>query len=103
MKKIAVIGGGITGLTTAFELEQKIKEGHELAYDLYEASNRLGGKIETIRKDGFLIERGPDSFLARKTALIELAEAVGLKEDLIRKAIPPRQLCTLVLTILSNR
>ncbi|HEY4578394.1 MAG TPA: protoporphyrinogen oxidase [Savagea sp.] len=84
MKKIAVIGGGITGLTTAFELEQKIKEGHELAYDLYEASNRLGGKIETIRKDGFLIERGPDSFLARKTALIELAEAVGLKEDLIR-------------------
>ena len=43
-----------------------------------EASHKLGGKIQTVHKDGFVIERGPDSFLERKKSAAELANDVGL-------------------------
>lgn len=66
-KKVAIVGGGITGLSVAFYLQSEIKKNH-LPIDvvLIEAKPRLGGKIETIKRDGFIIERGPDSFLERK-------------------------------------
>ena len=49
MKRIAIIGGGISGLTAAYELELARKRGAEIDWHLYEASNRLGGIIETTR------------------------------------------------------
>lgn len=82
-KKVAIIGGGMTGLAAAFKLEQAKSKDVPIEYDLYEKADRLGGKIETIRKDGFVIERGPDSFLARKTSMIRLAEDVGIGDELI--------------------
>lgn len=87
MKQILVIGGGITGLSAAYYVQEQI-EKNNLPYQmrLVEASNRLGGKIETVHKDGFTIERGPDSFLARKTVAIELIEKVGLQDALVRNA-----------------
>ncbi|MBM7554110.1 protoporphyrinogen oxidase [Thalassobacillus pellis] len=83
-KQIAIIGGGIAGLTAAYYLQKEIKE-HQLPYEvkLLEASDRLGGKISTVKKDGFTIERGPDSFLARKKSAAELAEEVGLGDKLV--------------------
>jgi oxygen-dependent protoporphyrinogen oxidase len=48
-----------------------------------EASERLGGKIETLRKDGFVIEKGPDSFLARKKAILDLAVDLGIEDELL--------------------
>jgi oxygen-dependent protoporphyrinogen oxidase len=86
-KRIVVVGGGITGLTTAYYL-QKEAEATQLEVEviLIEASHRLGGKIHTLVQDGFVIERGPDSFLARKTSAAKLAEEVGMSKQLIRNA-----------------
>ncbi|MUK90101.1 protoporphyrinogen oxidase [Ornithinibacillus sp. L9] len=84
-KTIVIVGGGITGLSAAYYLQKEIK-ANSLPYEvkLVEASERLGGKIQTYQKDGFTIERGPDSFLARKKPAVKLAEEVGLGEQLIR-------------------
>ena len=82
-RKVAIIGGGITGLASAYRLERLISEEKATVdYDLFEASDRLGGKIKTFRQDGFVIEQGPDSYLARKGSMTRLAEAVGLKDEL---------------------
>lgn len=85
MKNILIIGGGITGLTSAFYLQQEI-EKKNLPYKikLVEASNRLGGKISTIHRDGFTIEQGPDSFLSRKTPAVTLIDKLGLSDQLVR-------------------
>ncbi|OLS36613.1 protoporphyrinogen oxidase [Alkalihalophilus pseudofirmus] len=81
-KRVAIIGGGMTGLAAAFKLEQaKSHEG--IHYDLFEKNARLGGKIQTIIRDGFVIERGPDSFLARKQSMSRLAKEVGLEGELL--------------------
>lgn len=50
---------------------------------IVEAAERLGGKIETLRKDGFVIEKGPDSFLARKKAILDLAADLGIGDELV--------------------
>lgn len=83
-QKVAIVGGGIAGLTAAFYLQKIIKEKN-LAIEiiLIEASHRLGGKMQTITRDGFIIERGPDSFLARKTSMIRLAKEVGMDGELV--------------------
>ncbi|MEK4564348.1 protoporphyrinogen oxidase [Alkalihalobacillus sp. FSL R5-0424] len=82
-KRVAVIGGGITGLAAAFEIEKANQRGEtELEYHVIEGSNRLGGKIQTHRRDGFVIEAGPDSYLKRKTSMTTLIEEVGLQDDL---------------------
>ncbi len=58
MRKVAVIGGGITGLTAAFYLQRKAQLNNlPIEVVLIESSLRLGGKIQTLRKDGFIIER----------------------------------------------
>lgn len=86
-KKIAIIGGGITGLSAAFYLEKEMKKnGLQVDCTLIEASPRLGGKIQTIHKDGYVIERGPDSFLERKKSATELAKDLGLEDRLIHNA-----------------
>lgn len=83
-RKVVIIGGGIAGLATAYYLQKEIKE-RELPIDikLVEASHRLGGKLQTVVRDGFTIERGPDSFLARKTSMIRLAKEVGMDQYLV--------------------
>lgn len=86
-KKVVIIGGGISGLTTAYYLQKEIRE-QNLPIDtmLIEASGRLGGKIKTVRKDGFTIERGPDSFLERKESAARLARELQLGDQLVNNA-----------------
>ncbi|MDQ0205332.1 protoporphyrinogen oxidase [Alkalicoccobacillus murimartini] len=82
-KKVAIIGGGITGLAAAFEFEKSNQRGEStIDYQVIEASSRLGGKIRTFRKDGFIIEAGPDSYLKRKESMTQLIQEVGLADDL---------------------
>ncbi|MFC0523520.1 protoporphyrinogen oxidase [Pontibacillus salicampi] len=83
-KQIVIIGGGITGLSTAYYLQKQI-QAHKLPYTvrLVEASYRLGGMIHTEQKNGFTIERGPDSLLARKESVFRLIQDVGLEEELV--------------------
>lgn len=86
-KRIAIIGGGITGLSAAYSLwEEKSKNNAPIQLKLFEASNRLGGKIHTVYKDDFIIERGADSFLARKKPAVELIKKLGLEDQLVRNA-----------------
>lgn len=86
-QKIIIIGGGIAGMTTAFYLQKHIHEKNlPMEIKLVEASHRLGGKMQTVIRDGFTIERGPDSFLARKTSMIRLAKAVGMEHQLVPNA-----------------
>ncbi|GAA0300967.1 oxygen-dependent protoporphyrinogen oxidase [Gracilibacillus halotolerans] len=85
MKRVVIVGGGIAGLTTAFYLNKAISENQlDVEVKLLEASDRFGGKINTIKKSGFTIERGPDSFLIRKPSAERLARHVGLGEKLVK-------------------
>ena len=83
MKRIAIIGGGIAGLAAAYELELARKLGAELDWTLYEASNRLGGTVETTQRGGFVMEGGPDGWVSEKPWARDLAVELGLEGQLI--------------------
>lgn len=86
-QKVAIIGGGIAGLTAAFYLQKIARENNlPIEVKLIEATHRLGGKMQTVSRDGFTIERGPDSFLARKTSIIRLAKEVGMDDQLVHNS-----------------
>ncbi len=92
MKRVAIIGGGIAGLSAAFYLEQHRRRGAQLAYTLYETSKRLGGVIQTERtSDGFLVEAGPDSFLSEKPWASDLCRELGIEDQLIGSNDATRQ------------
>ncbi|MBB6690600.1 protoporphyrinogen oxidase [Cohnella xylanilytica] len=83
VRRVAILGGGITGLSAAFYLKRLAKErGREIDVVVLEKSGRLGGKVNTLRKNGFVIERGPDSFLGRKLPMLRLARELGLLDEL---------------------
>ncbi len=84
MRQVAIVGGGISGLAAAYFLEKHATEaGLDLAIDLFDSRERLGGVIASDRSGGFLVEGGPDSFLTQKTAAIDLCRALGLSDELI--------------------
>ena len=83
MKRIAIIGGGISGLSAAYALEEKRRAGLEVQYVLYEASARFGGVLVTDRVDGCILEAGPDSFLTEKPWATDLCAKLGLAGQLI--------------------
>lgn len=74
MKSVAIIGAGITGLVAAFYLKRK-----GLAVTVYEASGRVGGVIQSIRKDGFLAEFGPNTLLETSPKIAQLIKDAGLQ------------------------
>ena len=75
---IAIIGGGISGLSAAWFAQKR-----GLEYVLLEASERWGGKLQTEKIDGFVVEGGADSFLATKPWAAALARELGLGERLL--------------------
>src|SRR6059058_6053508 len=83
MKRIAIISGGICGLSAAFTLEERRRTRVPLEYVLYESSSRLGGVISTERVDGCVVEAGPDSFLTEKPWAADLCRELGLEDQLI--------------------
>ncbi len=85
MKNIVIIGGGITGLSTAFYLQQSAP--NDIQITLIESSPRLGGKILSAHQDGFTVECGPDSFITQKPAAITLCQDLGLADRLIGSSI----------------
>ena len=83
MKRIAIIGGGISGLSAAYTLEEKRQSGTPVEYTLLESSARLGGVLVTDRVDGCILEAGPDSFLTEKPWAADLCRKIGLGDQLI--------------------
>jgi protoporphyrinogen/coproporphyrinogen III oxidase len=82
--RVAIIGGGISGLSAAFSLEQRRQSANEnLEYVVFESSPRLGGVLRTDHVDGCVVEAGPDSFLTEKPWAAELCRAVGIEDQLI--------------------
>ncbi len=77
---VVVVGGGITGLATAWFLKDRAR------VTVLEADDRLGGKIRTSSLGGVPVEEGPDTFLARVPHARALAVALGLADDLVQPA-----------------
>jgi oxygen-dependent protoporphyrinogen oxidase len=85
MKKIVIIGGGISGLATAWLLRDKAqKAGKELDITLLEKEERAGGKIKSIKADGYTCEWGPNGFLDSKPQTLDLCRAIGVESNLHR-------------------
>jgi oxygen-dependent protoporphyrinogen oxidase len=82
MTRIAIIGGGISGLTAAFSLEESRRSG-AVKYVLYESSPHLGGVLRTEHIHGCIVEAGPDSFISEKPWAADLCRTLGLGDQLI--------------------
>ncbi len=82
--RIAILGGGISGLSAAFRLLE-LSAKHEVPLDvtLLERGPRLGGPLCTIREQGFIAEAGADSFLTEKPWALDLVRRLGLDGELI--------------------
>ena len=73
MTPVAIVGGGITGLTAAYYLQQK-----NIPVTVYESSARTGGMIQTVASGGFLAEQGPNTILETSAAVSGLVKDLGL-------------------------
>ncbi|HSN04013.1 MAG TPA: protoporphyrinogen oxidase [Nitrospira sp.] len=83
-RTVAIVGGGISGLATAFALqEQAAAAGLSLRCTVLESGPSWGGKIVTHRIGDLVTEAGPDSFLSQKPAGLELCRKLGLTDQLI--------------------
>ena len=84
MKRVAIIGGGIAGLSAAYYLEKAKQNGAGLEWVLFEKSERLGGVIRTEYREGCVLEAGPDSFLTAKPDAAQLCRELGLGGQIIQ-------------------
>lgn len=85
MKRVIIIGGGISGLATAWLLREKARLAEtELELILLEKEARPGGKVRSIREGGYLCEWGPNGFLDSKPQTLELCRSIGLEGELHR-------------------
>jgi oxygen-dependent protoporphyrinogen oxidase len=80
-ERVAVVGGGITGLATAYYLRRA-----GVAVTVVEAGDRPGGKIQTLELGGVPVEAGPDTFLARVPWAVDLCRELGLGDELVAPA-----------------
>ena len=78
-RRVAVVGAGIAGMAAAYEVAKR----GDATLTLFEASDRLGGTVETVHKGGFTIECGPDSWVSDKSAARDLAIELGLGDEII--------------------
>ncbi|MCU1272280.1 MAG: protoporphyrinogen oxidase [Acidobacteriaceae bacterium] len=91
MKRIAIIGGGVSGLSAAYALQKHVYRAAEIDYVLFEAGPHFGGVIHSERVNDFLIEAGPDSFLTEKPWAAELCRELGLGDQLIASSDAERR------------
>jgi protoporphyrinogen/coproporphyrinogen III oxidase len=80
---VVIVGGGISGLAAAFELQQR-----GVRVQLLEAGERPGGVIQTERFDGWIVDEGPDALLVQKPAAVALCRELGIADRLIPTLTP---------------
>ncbi len=83
MVDVAIIGGGISGLAAAYELQRR-----GVTARVVEAGSRPGGVICTERFDGWVVDGGPDSLLVQKPAAVALCRELGLGDRLVSTLTP---------------
>ena len=76
-KRVCVIGGGISGLTTAYLLKRK---GFDVT--VFEASDTVGGNVQTVTRDGYTLEQGPNS-LVKSPRFVELVKLLQLEDQVL--------------------
>lgn len=76
--RVIVAGGGVAGLSAAYTLG---REGFEVV--LLEAAPKLGGKVQTVREDGMLVELGPDSVFTIKPWAVSLMQELGMEDEFV--------------------
>jgi oxygen-dependent protoporphyrinogen oxidase len=81
--EVAIVGGGIAGLATAYELSRR-----GLSFVVLESTSRAGGVIVSEAIDGFTIDGGPDALLIQKPDGIRLCEEIGLGDRLVPTRLP---------------
>jgi oxygen-dependent protoporphyrinogen oxidase len=83
-RRVVIVGGGISGLAAAHRVVTVASSSQTpVEVVLLEASPRAGGVVRTMRRDGFLLEAGPDSFISEKPEAVALAREIGLESKLI--------------------
>jgi protoporphyrinogen/coproporphyrinogen III oxidase len=84
-RRVVVVGGGIAGLSAAYRIRETAKaRGLDVHVLVLEAERHPGGKIATVREDGFLCETGPNGFLDNEPATLRLVKDLGLTATLQR-------------------
>jgi len=84
MKKVVVVGGGLSGLSAARAiLDEAEKKSLALELVVLEKKSTLGGKIASTRENGFLCETGPNGFLDSKPSTLRLVKRLGLMDEMI--------------------
>lgn len=88
METILIVGGGITGLSVVYTLEKEAaKQKRDLKLLLVDSATQLGGKIRTVKENGFIMETGADSIVARKVKDSGLIEELKLEEEAVYNAV----------------
>lgn len=93
MKRLVVVGGGISGLAAAWSAQQRLEEAGSGAHAevlLLERSPEVGGKARSLRREGWLVEAGPTGFLDNEPVLDRLVESAGLTKLPAREAAARR-------------
>ena len=86
MKRVVIVGGGVTGLTTAVNVLEKAESaGTDVEVVVLEAGESPGGNICTERTDGYTIENGPNGFLDNAPRTLELVRRIGI-DDVLQPA-----------------
>ncbi len=80
-RRVAVVGGGISGLAAAHRLVELDPSCHVV---LFEAGNRLGGVLETVHEEGYEVERSADNFITTIPYAVDLCRRLGLAESLVQ-------------------
>jgi len=81
-RRVAILGGGVTGLAAAYALRKAMPSPERLAITMVDAGRDLGGSLGTERNDGFLVERAADSFLTLKPRGVALVRELGLGDEM---------------------
>lgn len=82
-QRVIVVGAGISGLAAVYYIKKQMPEA---SVTLLESSDRIGGKIRTVHRDGFVIECGPEGYMARKPTLTNLIKELGLGDKLVHSS-----------------
>lgn len=81
MPRVAVVGGGLTGLAAAYRLRGLLGPGAEIV--LIDGADRLGGKVRTVQLAGGPFDVGAEAFLVRRPEVLRLAEALGIAGEVV--------------------
>ena len=80
---IAIIGAGLAGLTAAYELNKLSPEDSKPKIDVYEATDRIGGKLHTVAFEGGPTDMGAEAFMARRKDAVDFFTELGLEDSLV--------------------